>query len=262
MKNFMNLLSHASAKPSHYDKAAKHYDAFNEENSKVINHTIERILKQYRVKTVLDLTCGTGSQVFWLTNHGYEVVGSDINLPMLRIAKAKAKKIKLDIKFVKGDMRNIKIGQFEAVITIFNAVGHLTKVNFEKAIRNIRSNLKQGGLYIFDIYNLSHLMRNDQITKLTIDWQRTTGNTKIRDIQYSTINAKGILASYTTSFIQKDSHKPRISKEAQTLQTYTANQLKEMLQRNGFKVLRQCGIDGSKFSEYKTDRIVTVAKKA
>lgn len=257
----MNLLSHISAKPSHYNKAAKHYDSFNEENSKVINRTIEKILKKYRVNTVLDLTCGTGSQVFWLAEEGYKVIGADINLPMLRIAKSKAKKKKLDIKFVKGDMRNIKIGEFDAVITIFNAIGHLTKTDFEKTIRNIYTNLKPGGLYIFDIFNLSHLMKDDQITKLTIDWQKRVGSTKIRDIQYSTIDATGILASYTTTFIQKDSRKPKISKEAQTLQTYTANQLKQMLRRNGFKVLRQCGIDGSRFIEYKTDRIVTVAKK-
>lgn len=68
--------SHTTAKASHYNKESEHYDKFNEENSKLINHTIENILKKYNVKTVLDLTCGTGSQVFWLTKCGYEVTGS------------------------------------------------------------------------------------------------------------------------------------------------------------------------------------------
>ena len=66
----MKLLTHRSAKPSHYNKQAKHYDVLNEENSKVINQTLENILKNYNVKTVLDLTCGTGSQVFWLASRG------------------------------------------------------------------------------------------------------------------------------------------------------------------------------------------------
>jgi SAM-dependent methyltransferase len=43
---------------------------------------------------------------------------------------------------------------FDAVITIFNAVGHLTKSGFEKAIRNIHRNLNAGGIYVFDILNL------------------------------------------------------------------------------------------------------------
>lgn len=46
-----------------------------------------------------------------------------------------------------------------------------------------------------------------------------------------------------------------------TLQLYTAEELQDMLLRNGFKVLGQYGIDGSKFSEKKTERIATVAQK-
>lgn len=257
----MHLKSHTSAKPSHYTKDAETYDAFNEKNSQAINQVIENILKKYRVKTVLDLTCGTGSQVFFLAKRGYEVTGSDFNSNMLKIASSKAKKEKLSVKLLKGNMRTIEVGKFDAVITIFNAIGHLTKFDFEKAMKNIHSNLKDGGLYIFDINNLSYLLKDNNITKLTIDWQEETGDTKIREIQYSIIDNDGILASYTTSYKQKGSNKPKVSKAAQTLQVYTAKQLKEMLQKNGFKVLRQSGIGGSKFTENKTDCILTVAKK-
>lgn len=41
---------------------------------------------------------------------------------------------------------------------------------------------------------------------------------------------------------------------------YTAKQLEKMLQRNGFKVLRYCEIDGSRFVENKTERIFMIAK--
>ena len=180
---------------------------------------------------------------------------------MLKIARSKARKEKLNVKLLKGDMRTLKVGKFDAAITIFNAVGHLTKLDFEKTMGNIRRNLKDGGLYIFDINNLSYLVKDDCITNLTIDWQKITGDTKIRDIQYSTIDGDGILASHTISYVQKGSNRPNISRSTQTLQIYTAKQLREMLQKNGFKVLGQCGIDGSRFVESKTDRIVTMAKK-
>lgn len=32
----MKIVSHASAKPSHYNKESKHYDEFNEKKSQVI----------------------------------------------------------------------------------------------------------------------------------------------------------------------------------------------------------------------------------
>lgn len=253
--------SHTTAKASHYNKESEHYDKFNEENSKLINHTIENILKKYNVKTILDLTCGTGSQVFWLTKCGYEVTGSDINAKMLTIAKSKAKQEQLDIPFVKGDMRTIQVGQFDAVITIFNAVGHLTKLDLEKAMRNIHRNLKEGGLYIFDIFNVSYLLKDNNITHLTIDWQKVTNNTTMRDIQYSTIHTDGVLTSYTISYVQDDSNKLKKTRDTNTLQTYTAEQLKDMLQRNGFIVLNQCAIDGSNFVETETERILTIAQK-
>lgn len=252
---------HTNAKPSHYNKEALSYDAFNENNSRPINQLIENILKEQKAKTILDLTCGTGSQVFWLADHGYEVIGVDINAKMLNIAISKAKQKKLPLKFIKGDMRTIQVGEFDAVITIFNAIGHLTKLDFEEAIQNIHRNLKDGGLYVFDIFNLSHLLESNNITKLTIDWQEIVDGRKVREIQYSTISEDGILASHDTYYVQNNDNKPKISRSYQTLQVYTARQLEDMLQRNGFTVLMQCDIDGSSFIENESTRIMTIAKK-
>ena len=59
-------------------------------------------------------------------------------------------------------------------------LGILQNLIFEKAIQNIRKNLKKNGLYIFDINNLSYLMKGNNITDLTIDSQKIIDNTKIR----------------------------------------------------------------------------------
>lgn len=82
--------------PTWYDDDAKYEEAINEDspNSKTTNLTIEKILKKYNVKTVLDLTCGTGSQVFWLLKRGYQVSGADISKGMLSIAEKKRRKRK------------------------------------------------------------------------------------------------------------------------------------------------------------------------
>tara|TARA_Y100000758_G_scaffold168202_1_gene119523 strand:- start:982 stop:1743 length:762 start_codon:yes stop_codon:yes gene_type:complete len=250
-----------SAESSHYDKEASHYDAFNADSSSLINNTIANILKTHRITTVLDLSCGTGSQVFWLSQLGFEVIGCDINEKMLNIAEIKATAAKLDMTFLKGDMRTVKVGRFDAAITIFNSIGHLTTIDFEKALRNIARNLKNNGLYIFDIYNLNYLIKGDHITNLTIDWQKLEGNTKIRDIQYSTIDKAGLLCSHTISYVDKGSPSPHISNSSQVLQIYTSSQLRKILLRNGFETLDQTGIDGSSLIESETDRIITTARK-
>ena len=257
----MTKITHISAKPSHYNKEAEFYDSFNEEGSTVMNQFIEKTLSKYKVKSVLDLTCGTGSQVFYLVKKGFDVVGSDISAKMLRIAKEKAKNLNLDISFIKGDVRTTKLRKFDAVITMFNAIGHLTKDDFDKSIKNIYANLNDRGIYIFDIFNLDYLQNGNNITKLTIDGQEKHGNSIRREIQYSTIDNEGILASYDIYHEQEGSNKPKISKAFQTLQVYSAKQLKDMLENNGFEVLRQCNVDGSRFYPNKSERIITIARK-
>lgn len=258
----MKKIAHKSADASHYNKEADSYDLFNDKNSIVINETIGTVLKKHRVKSVIDLTCGTGSQVFWLHNHGFEACGYDINSKMIKIAKEKAKSKKLALSFNKGDIRTTRAGQFDAVLSIFNAVGHLTKSDFKRAMRNVRSNLNPGGLYIFDIFNLEYLLDGDNITKLTIDWLKRTGNRVIREIQYSTIDTDGVLASYDHYYEKDAATKTKTSTASQTLQVYSADELKEMLAQCGFKAIRQCNVDGTRFSRKKSERILTIAKLA
>jgi len=259
----MKPLQHTTAKASYYNTRAETYDDFNEIASEKINARLEKILKEHGARTVLDLTCGTGSQLFWLHNAGFTVAGSDISPSMLKIAKQKAKALQVKIPLLRGDCRNIQVGQFDAVITIFNAIGHLTREDFKIAIQNIHHNLKPGGLYIFDIFNLDYLKHENNISKLTIDWITVSKGKKVREIQFSTITDDGTLASYSTYIHQDQYSQPtKISKGyGNTRQVYTADEIEELLEQHGFIVVSQTGIDGEKFAKENTEKILTVAKK-
>ncbi|HZL71260.1 MAG TPA: class I SAM-dependent methyltransferase, partial [Planctomycetota bacterium] len=102
-------MHHRSANSSHYDTESRAYDAFNERDSRVINGTLEGILRRHGVVTVLDLTCGTGSQAFWLAERGFEVTGLDISSRMLAIARRKARGKGSAVRFLKGDVRTSRM---------------------------------------------------------------------------------------------------------------------------------------------------------
>src|SRR5258707_7758797 len=104
--------------PPEYNKLSKYFDALGGSSPNSINRSIEKILRKYKVKTILDLTCGTGSQVLWLAKRGYKVTGSDFSPKLLKIAKSKAREEKIKVKLLKGDMRTKQVGHFDAVITI------------------------------------------------------------------------------------------------------------------------------------------------
>lgn len=248
--------------PLDYKIMPEYFDALNvHDDTEAKNLVVEKLLKSHNVKTVLDLTCGTGSQVFFLTKHGYKVTGADFSPALLESARKRSQSEKVNIKFIDGDMRTLKVGTFDAVITMFNAIGHLTKIGFEKAIKNIYRNLNPGGIYIFDILNLD-AMTDKTIADLAYYIHKKIDNTQIHTTQCSTVDkTNGILTSYDSYMLQKNADTPKRFFHKFSLQIYNAKELREMLSKNGFKTLAQYGIDGTKFLEHKTTNILTVAKK-
>ena len=248
--------------PLEYNELSEYFDAHNVgDDTADKNVILSKLLRKYDVKTVLDLTCGTGSQVFFLTKSGFIVNGADFSPKLLDIARAKAKKEKLDISFIDGDMRTLKVGKFDAVITIFNAIGHLTTDDFEKAIKNIYDNLKPGGIYLFDIFNLE-AMNDDVVQNLAMDINKDVGTTRIHNIQHSVINREaGQLTSYDSYTICDDKNQITEVKNEFTLQIYTATQLQDLLDKNGFETIDQIAFDGSEFLNKKSLSILTIARK-
>jgi len=259
----MNNKEHKLGLPLEYQQMPEFFDAYNvNEETASKNALIEKLLKEQGAKTVLDMTCGTGSQVFYLDARGYEVTGSDFSPGLLDRARNKAKEMNRNIAFIDGDMREIRVGKFDAVITIFNAIGHLTKPDFEKALQNIHANLKEEGVYIFDIFNLQAITDNI-IDNFTMDIESIVNGVKIRNIQHSEIDRKyGLLISHDNLTIFKEEGEPEIHTNSSSLQIYTAEELKTMLERNGFKAIRQYDMDGNNFLAEESLNILTVAKKS
>lgn len=253
---------HELGLPVEYQQKPEYFDAHNvNESTETKNAFIESLLKAQNVKTVLDMTCGTGSQVFYLAKRGYEVIGSDFSPALLEQARKKAAAEGLNLTFVDGDMRNLKMGKFDAVITIFNAIGHLSKPDFENALQNIYANLKDGGVYVFDIFNLQAIT-DDVIADFAIDIESSVNGAKISNVQHSEIDRKhGLLASHDHYTILKDGHEPEVQTNSFSLQIYTAEELHTLLERNGFEILHHYDMEGNDFVADRSLNILTVARK-
>tara|TARA_Y100000310_G_scaffold343922_1_gene453950 strand:+ start:2864 stop:3616 length:753 start_codon:yes stop_codon:yes gene_type:complete len=244
-------------KDYNYSTLAEYYDIIESEGIGDFNRVLDKLLKKYKVKSILDITCGTGAQAIPIHKKGYEVIGSDYNKEMIDIAKKKYSKI----KFIQGDMRSSKIGKFDAVISIFNAIGHLSKEDFEKALKNISSNLKDTGLYIFDIFNLD-FMKNNFIDYEFLDTSKEEGDMKFVRFNKNTFDKKNaIMTINQRTYIQNGMDKPKIFKESWEMQIYSSSQLKEILERNGFEVVEFLNMQGDKLDEKNDLFILTIARK-
>lgn len=248
--------------PIEYQQMPEYFDMHNiNEQTESKNALIEKLLRAQKVKTVFDMTCGTGSQVFYLSERGYEIIGSDFSPSLIEIARDKAKKLNRNITFMDGDMRNIQARKFDAVITIFSAIGHLTKADFEITLKNIRANLKDDGIYIFDIFNLQAIT-DKIIDDFSMNIEKVVNGVKIHNIQHSEIDREnGLLISHDQLTIFKDGCEPEKHINTFSLQIYTAEELQITLDRNGFEVVEQYDMDGNMFIADKSLNILTVAKK-
>jgi len=248
-------------KQYNYDEISEIYDdlELGGGSGPIVIDVLDKLFKKYKVKTVLDMTCGTGAQTVELAKLGYKITGSDINKPMLDIAKRKSKG--LNIKYYFGDIRDSKYGKFDAIISMFNAIGHLSEKDFEKAINNISKNLKEKGLYVFDIFNLVYMNENF-INYKFIDRAFELKDEKFVRFNKNKINFdKGILRINQEIYKQKGFEKPEIKKESWDMQIYSKERIEKMLLKNGFKVLSFLDLKGSKLNEKENLSILTVAKK-
>jgi len=247
-----------SIKEYNYSKFADIYDKVEvNESVKSFNPILERLLKRYKVKKIVDMTCGTGEQAIYLHKKGYFVSAYDYNKDMIRVAKKKYPKI----NFKQGDIRKTKYGKFDAAISIFNAIGHLSKKDFGKALKNISKNLNEKGVYIFDIFNLDFMKKNFRTHKYIDHAQEIGGLIIVRFNKNNLDKTRGIMHIHQNILIQKDFGHIKKIKESWDMQIYSSRELKRILEKNGFEVINFLDMKGNKFNKYKSLFILTIARK-
>ena len=251
-------------KQYNFDESCNYYDFLetSEKENKERNLFLEKIFKKYNIKSVFDLTCGTGAQAIYFLEKGYKIKASDYSKGMVSVANNKLKKLKIKDRFIVGDMRTINHGKADAVITMFNAIGHLSKADFEKALLNFKKNLKPNGYYIFDIYNLNVLPKGLPLKKHIDNMEEVGDLFLVRFCENKLNTKKGILTTKHGLYIQHGIRPYHVIKNHWDMQIYVYKELKDILERNGFKVLKVYGGPNfSKFDDKNSESIYLVTQK-
>ena len=139
---------------------------------------------------ILDLCCGHGRHTVELAAAGYSVVGQDLSVTFLDLAKDAAAARNLQIQFVHSDMREIPFeGEFDAVINMFTAFGYFDDEENQKVLDAVARALKPGGKFLIDLLNTLRIIRDfrpqswDELSDGTVvltkrDYNFLTGNTE------------------------------------------------------------------------------------
>jgi SAM-dependent methyltransferase len=123
------------------------------------------ILKQLNLKkgsALLDLCCGPGRHSVEFARRGLTVTGYDFSPEYLAEAAASAKKKKITLRLLRGDMRLLKFrAEFDAAVNLFTSFGYFLNYSDDlKTLKGVSRALKPGGLFLIDLINGAYVKKH------------------------------------------------------------------------------------------------------
>jgi len=133
-----------------YGPFAYAYDkALGERFFRAVKRMLAGALERYPTldKTHLDVACGTGLAVEFFSSRGWKSTGTDLSMPMLAVAKARAKRL------IAADFRSLPIlGSFSRVTCLYDSLNHLkNRADLVAAFRAVRRVMTKDSLFLFDM---------------------------------------------------------------------------------------------------------------
>ena len=138
-------------------KYSEIYDlVYQDKDSESEINLLENFLKEYGVKKILDIGCGTGRHSMILAKKGYDILGIDKSIDMVKIARTKIKSDNLRFKHC-SILKFKKQEIFDACISLFDVIGYLKKKDIPKFFKIVSEHLQKNGLFIFDYWNTDNV---------------------------------------------------------------------------------------------------------
>ena len=201
---------------------------------------IHNILQKYGTKNVLEYGSGTGIHGCLLVDKGYSVSGVELSKGMFEQAKKRIADQKKESSFSinNGDIRTFTIDKkFDAVISLFHVISYLTENNdVVRTFRNAATHLKQGGIFLFDVWYLPAVLTlhpQNKIKKIESDeylLHRITEPVILHD--------KNVVEVHFKSFLtDKKTNKSSMIEEKHFMRYFSTPEIHLFASLSGFEVI-------------------------
>ena len=213
---------------------------------------IEQTLRLTKNMKILDLCCGHGRISNSLAERGYDITGFDITKGFLKIAKKEAKKKKLKVAYVYGDMKRLPWkNRFDIILNIFTSFGYADDKTNLRILKNAAQALRKNGRFFIEHTNRDYILKN----YLPYNVSETNGKYLINGNKFDVATSR----NYTQRMLVKDG---KIKKMRFFVRMYTFTELKTLLETVGLKVIKVFG-DYDLNAKFTLDsrRIIIISKK-
>jgi SAM-dependent methyltransferase len=184
---------------------------------------------------VLDLFCGTGGHSLPFAQRGLDVIGLDSSEMMLEIARIKATQSRLNVRFARGDCREIPYAsEFDLVSALGQSFHYMvTENDVDRTIRGMWTALRPGGLLVVDFVDSSAMLepwRSQRIDTLR------DGRAVVRAMSSYPDAAAGLAVSETMWTIELADGLARRERTVETYRVFRLEELSAKLTQAGFTV--------------------------
>jgi len=195
---------------------------------------ISDVMIQYckNPKSVLEIGCGTGKFGAKFSSAGYEIIGLDFSLDMLRVAKTRTYK---NFRTFCGNMQNFSLSKkMDFIFSVHDTMNYnLTREEFTKTLNSVKNSMHKDSIFMFDVTTEYNIIKNFQNSKSLY----STHETKILWDNYYDKSEKKIY-----SYLEfKNLKTKKKSKETHIQKIYSQEEIENLLLDAGFIILDKFG---------------------
>jgi SAM-dependent methyltransferase len=220
---FYNLLY----KDKNYQKEVDYVDKLMNENSE-------------KVKSILDLGCGTGIHAEMFYDKGYDICGVDLSEEMLNEARDSAKISNKKIEYICSNITELTIDKkYDVVTSLFHVISYLSSnEDLLKTFKNINDHLNKGGLFIFDFWYGPGVLSDKPATRIKrVEDEEIKCVRLTESILYNELNCVDV--KFELFINDKKSSKTEITRETHRMRYFFDKELELVANITGFKVKKK-----------------------
>ncbi len=145
--------------PEYRDNMGWDWEAAVREEGALLDRFLANEVGRRGPYSLLDCSCGIGTQAIGLALHGHKVHATDLSPVSIDCARRESTDLGVAMTFGVADFRNLSAAVsdiFDVVITCDNSIAHcLNDDDLAAALASMKTRLKPGGLLLFSIRPLS-----------------------------------------------------------------------------------------------------------